>query len=1268
MTAAPVPLIRRFQAIPEAYQTHDLALEDVYLGAFEGALRNWRDLEAEHRAVVLADAGAGKTFEFRSQAQRLRDAGKAAFFIRIEDIDAGFVDAFEVGDAAAFEAWMSSDAEAWFFLDSVDEVRLEAPRAFEAAIETFAARIQPARHRAHIYVSSRPYAWRSQRDREVILRHLPFALPEAAPDEAEAVPADPAFWDEKDSGGDTSGDTTPSGAVLGLYRLAPLSNDDIRCFAGHRGLADADAFLQAVERARLDEYARRPFDLEDLLATWSRTTPLDDRLAVLQASLAHHLQPPIRGMSRPRLSLERARAGARRLALAVVLTGQSNILLPAATAEAGLRSEEVLPDWEPADLRALLSLGVFNDPIYQAVRFRHREVRELLAAEALKDILDAGRRSDVEALIFRVQYGEAVIAPRMRPLLPWMLLFDADIRDRALAMHPEIATEGGDARQLPLVIRQRFLADIVERITDPETQGTGGDNAAIARIAQADLEDDVLALLSRHFANDDAIFFLGRLIWQGRMWRAAAVLEPIALDSARGPYARIVSVRAIASAGQAERRGLWDRLNSLPDPLPRRLLTELLADAAPDQESVERLLASLAIIAPKQSYEASGLTQALHAFLERLPVNTARAPTQPLATLVAGLNRFLSRPPFIDHIADEVSEPSRWLMAPAAHAVERLVTGRAAEALGNDAVAIVLKSASVRSWNGSEEGRRKTRLSELVPRWTEMNDALFWRSVAQQRTRVKPGERLADDWPVTWIGHHWAFGADSFARTLDWIRSRPLEDDRLVALHRTFRTYATEKKPMPWMRRLKAAVAGDPVLEAALQTLRRPPPSPHTRRWRAMERKNNARQRDRERRQTQSRAEFVARVRADPDGVRNPKGVAPGRGTTWQYHLSNIAGGEERRTRRGSASDWRALIPEFGSDVAEAYRDAARALWRAYRPAVWSEGGSTQSIPFEVSFGLAGLGMEGEGGDAAWAALDATETRQALRYSFWELNGFPVWFEALFRAHPELALAAVWTELCWELENPALLEGAFSRGLHDVVYHAPWLFPALAPFVLDWLEGHEPLTPDALRYARAILLGGGVEAETIARLARARLLVPATGEDMRPLWLAYWIDTDPDAGFAALRATVAPLEAEAASELVQAVLVNLANGRGESGVGFLRFQTPEMLKALYVFAHEHVKARDDIERANRGVYSPTRRDNAQEARNDLFAILLAIPGEATHRVLTELSGEHPDAGFRPYMRARAHERARDDSDATDWTIEALHVLFDGTDPPEMRSV
>lgn len=147
MSLPPVPLIRQFLPIPAAYQADDVAMEDVWVGLFGSNRRNWRDLSAEYRVVVLADAGAGKTYEFRLEAQRLRATHRAAFFIRIEDISDQFVDAFEVGDAEAFEQWLLGGEEAWFFLDSVDEVRLEAPRAFEAAIERFASRIQSARHR-----------------------------------------------------------------------------------------------------------------------------------------------------------------------------------------------------------------------------------------------------------------------------------------------------------------------------------------------------------------------------------------------------------------------------------------------------------------------------------------------------------------------------------------------------------------------------------------------------------------------------------------------------------------------------------------------------------------------------------------------------------------------------------------------------------------------------------------------------------------------------------------------------------------------------------------------------------------------------------------------------------------------------------------------------------------------------------------------------------------------------------------------------------------
>lgn len=57
------------------------------------------------------------------------------FFIRIEDIEDGFEAAFEVGSVHAFESWLDFQEEAWIFLDSADEARLENPRAFEKAIK-----------------------------------------------------------------------------------------------------------------------------------------------------------------------------------------------------------------------------------------------------------------------------------------------------------------------------------------------------------------------------------------------------------------------------------------------------------------------------------------------------------------------------------------------------------------------------------------------------------------------------------------------------------------------------------------------------------------------------------------------------------------------------------------------------------------------------------------------------------------------------------------------------------------------------------------------------------------------------------------------------------------------------------------------------------------------------------------------------------------------------------------------------------------------------
>lgn len=172
---SPVPLTRHFRLIPEAYQKEDLPLGEPWLGSSHGEYQTWKMLLTEYRVVILAEAGAGKTYELQWAANLLRSQGKAAFFIRIEDISDRFETAFEIGSAEAFSAWLSGTDEAWFFLDSVDELRLTEARAFEQALRYFADQVGLASQRAHVYVSSRPYAWRPQLDRALLEELLPFA-------------------------------------------------------------------------------------------------------------------------------------------------------------------------------------------------------------------------------------------------------------------------------------------------------------------------------------------------------------------------------------------------------------------------------------------------------------------------------------------------------------------------------------------------------------------------------------------------------------------------------------------------------------------------------------------------------------------------------------------------------------------------------------------------------------------------------------------------------------------------------------------------------------------------------------------------------------------------------------------------------------------------------------------------------------------------------------------------------------------------------------
>jgi hypothetical protein len=434
-----VELIRRFTPLmsPSDWE---------YIFAASSKTQRWHEIEDERRVLILADPGAGKTFEAQTRARKIRQRGKNAFFIRIEAIDATFEQAFEVGTADEFATWLTSGEDAWFFLDSVDEAQLETPRALENAIRTFGERIHDARERAHIFITSREDAWQALPDRTLVEQFLPYGAP--------PVP---------DGGTDGTGKSDP---ILKLFRLDGLSENEISLFASHYGVSDVPAFLTAIQRGNLMSLAERPFDLRALTRKWTADHALGSRFEVLQRLIELQLEPLSAVTAALRIDATQLRAGARELAGAVMLTGKAVICLPG-----GVHSPDridprvLLPDWSHAEIDALLRSGLFDDIVYTSVRFRHREIRELLSAEWSNDLLcKPDGRARIEHLFFRDSYGERIIVPRTRPTLTWLILLDEQVRDEALALEPEIASEGGDPSRLPLHVRQSMLRDIVERI------------------------------------------------------------------------------------------------------------------------------------------------------------------------------------------------------------------------------------------------------------------------------------------------------------------------------------------------------------------------------------------------------------------------------------------------------------------------------------------------------------------------------------------------------------------------------------------------------------------------------------------------------------------------------------------------------------------------------------------------------------------------------------------------------------------------------------
>ena len=168
---------RTFKNIPdEKVSESDQQSFLVSLGWARGS--TWKDLLRSKRILIISEAGAGKTFECRTQAEQLWSAGEPAFFVELSGLATEELrDLLDTNEETRLDAWLVSQSEvATFFLDSIDELKLTLG-SFERALKRLGKCIGNQLHRARIVITTRPIPFDyclflKRRHQNLMKRHL----------------------------------------------------------------------------------------------------------------------------------------------------------------------------------------------------------------------------------------------------------------------------------------------------------------------------------------------------------------------------------------------------------------------------------------------------------------------------------------------------------------------------------------------------------------------------------------------------------------------------------------------------------------------------------------------------------------------------------------------------------------------------------------------------------------------------------------------------------------------------------------------------------------------------------------------------------------------------------------------------------------------------------------------------------------------------------------------------------------------------------------